>query len=370
DPPADRRPRGLNENYARELLELHTLGVDGGYDQQDVVEVARAFTGWTLVPPRQLIDRRGAQRLEQARRMRGAGFVVGEDFLFRADAHDAGPKTVLGTKLAPGRGIEDGLQVLDLVARHPSTARHLATKLAVRFVSDQPPASLVDRLAETFTRTGGDLAAMVRTLAYSPEFWHPQEARRQKIKSPFELAASALRALDADAHHPRGVLHWIERMGQPLYAYQAPTGYPDRAEFWVNSGALLSRMNFALELGSGAIPGVRFDLLALNGGREPESLEEALEVYVPLLLPERDPRETVQRLAPVVRDPELGRKIAAADTTPASSAYDDWELPESADRPGRRGPGRDLWAPPPPEPTGPLGHVVGVILGSPEFQRR
>ena len=163
-----RRTTGLNENYARELMELHTLGVDGGYTQDDVVEVARAFTGWSIVPPRGL-----PERLEQAdsRRRQRAGFVIDGAFLFRADAHDAEKKTVLGTKLRAGRGIEDGEDVLDLLAVHPSTARHLSTKLATRFVSDEPPESLVDRLAKTYLATGGDLRRVMRTLVESPEFW-------------------------------------------------------------------------------------------------------------------------------------------------------------------------------------------------------
>ena len=371
----DRRPRGLNENYARELLELHTLGVDGGYDQADVIAVARAFTGWTLEPPRLLLDDRGARRLAGARRLPpAAGFVFEGSFLFRADVHDAGAKTVLGTRLPAGRGIEDGEAVLDLLAAHPSTARHVARKLAVRFVSDAPPDALVAAMAATFQRTGGDLTAVLRTLAWSPAFWAPS-ARHRKIKSPFELAVSALRALDADVRRPRGVLEWVRRMGQPLYAYQAPTGFPDRSEAWVNTGSLLTRMSFGLQLAGGQIAGVHIDLSALDGGREPESLSDALRTYLPLLLPGREPERAFARLEPVIRDPDLARKLAAeapVQTSDAGFALDDldlgWELESAARAPrGRQGrPGRE----PQPPSTGRLGHVVGVILGSPEFQRR
>lgn len=362
------RPRGLNENYARELLELHTLGVDGGYSQDDVVAVARAFSGWTTYPPGRLredVERRvreGQRRLARFGGAGRAGFVFADDFIFRADAHDAGAKTVLGHKLPAGRGIEDGLAVLDLLAAHPSTARHLAAKLAVRFVSDTPPESLVDRLATVYLDSGGDLRRVMVALAESPEFWSP-EARRQKIKSPFELAVSALRVLDAEVVEPRATIEWISRMGQPLYAYQAPTGYPDRADFWVNTGALLTRMNFGLQLATGRVDGVRLDLAALNDHREPESLDAALATYVPLLLPERDPTPTIRRLEAVIRDPELGRKVeeAAPAAEGAEPAFEDWEEEGFLRR--RTGPRREV-------DMSPLAQVVGVILGSPEFQRR
>ena len=339
---AARRPTGLNENYARELLELHTLGVDGGYTQDDVVEVARAFTGWTAYPngpAREEVER----RLERVKRFPQAGFVVEEGFIFRADVHDAGAKTVLGHRLSPGRGIEDGVEVLEILAVHPSTARHLAHKLAVRFVSDEPPAALVDRLAKTFEASGGDSAAVMRVLVASPEFWS-DEARQSKIKSPFELVVSALRALDARLTEPRELIEWVSRLGQPLYAYQAPTGYPDRADAWVNTGSLLGRMNFGLELASEQIYGARFDLQALGGEGEPESLRHALEIFVPVLLPERSTDETIRRLLPVALDPELATKVAdRAEGEPHSS---------------------------PSRAPDVLAQVVGVILGSPEFQRR
>ena len=357
------RPSGLNENFARELLELHTLGVDGGYTQFDVTEVARAFTGWAAYPPtlRPEIER----RLAQARRLPAeAGFLFEESFLFRADAHDAGEKRILGRAFPAGRGLEDGLEVLDLVAAPPATARHLATKLAVRFVSDEPPAALIARLESVFLRTDGDLRQVMKALVESPEFWNPA-ARRAKIKSPFELAVSAVRALGAEITDPRDLITWIGRMGQPLYAYQAPTGYPDRADAWVNTGSLLNRMNFGLHLATGGVSGTRFDLSALYGGREPESLDEALRIYAAILLPERDIEAVVTQLESVVRAPELSRKLenAIPPRNPPSVSWEDSLLPDDSPTPRRRG-RREMVE------MGPLAQVVGVILGSPEFQRR
>lgn len=359
----DGRPQGLNENYARELLELHTLGVDGGYSQDDVVEVARAFTGWTVYPPRALREPQ-AGRLDRALSS-GAGFYAEDGFLFRADAHDAGKKKVLGKTLAPGRGVEDGEEVLQLLGAHPSTARHLATKLATRFVSDEPQSDLVDRLARVIRSTEGDLRQVMEALMESPEFWD-EGVRHQKIKSPFELTVSALRVLDAEVIYPRETVEWIDRMGQPLYSYQAPTGYPDRADFWVNSGALLNRMNFGLALAAGEIDGVEFDLAALNGHREPASRPEALRAYVPLLLPERDPSPTIAMLEPMVLDSRLSDKVdQAAPELASESVFDASEVElmkgEDPTEPESR---RDRG-----EPMA-LEQVVGVILGSPEFQRR
>lgn len=375
--PRRQRPRGLNENYARELLELHTLGVDGGYTQQDVVDVARAFTGWTTLPPGRL-DGALAGRVERASRGGRLGFVVDGLFVFRADAHDAGAKKVLGSVLPAGRAMEDGEQVLDLLSRHPATARHLARKLAIRFVADEPPSALVERLARVYESTQGDLAAVMNALVASPELWLP-DARRAKIKSPFELAASALRATAAELLEPRAVLEWIARMGQPLYLYQAPTGYPDRASQWVNTGALLARMNFGLQLAAGRVAGARLDLPALDGGKEPESRTAALEQYFELLLPGREAGETLRLLRSVIEDPELAKKVEAATPKPAGEAEDPYgplfrregdpaEDPDESPL-GRLFRGRPRW-PVTSDPPTPLEQVVGVLLGSPEFQRR
>lgn len=218
-------PTGINENYARELLELHTLGVDGGYTQQDIVHVARALTGWTI----------GRPRSPQA-----------GQFWFNPRMHDTGAKIVLGQKI-PGSGIEEGERVLDLLARHPSTARFIATKLARRFVADEPPPALVDRAAETFRKTDGDLREVVRAIVTSPEFF-ADDARRAKVKTPFEFVISSLRAIGAEVDSTLPVARALQQQGMPLYLCQPPTGYKDTADAWVNSGALISRMNFAVEL--------------------------------------------------------------------------------------------------------------------------
>ena len=216
--------RGLNENYGRELMELHTLGVDGGYTQKDVTEVARAFTGWTIDNPRQ-----------------------GGGFRFEPRLHDSGEKTVLGHRIKSGGGMSDGERVLDILATHPSTARFLSTKLARRFVSDTPPASLVDRLAARFTATEGDLREVMRTLLTSPEFLAP-ESYSAKVKTPLEFVVSAVRATGAEPRDTRGLVATMRELGMPLYQCQPPTGYKDTADAWVNTGALVNRMNFAQTL--------------------------------------------------------------------------------------------------------------------------
>jgi uncharacterized protein (DUF1800 family) len=223
-PQAQNRRRGINENYARELMELHTLGVDGGYTQKDVQEIARAFTGWTIEQPRQ-----------------------GGGFRFDPRIHDNGEKVVLGVRIPRGGGKRDGEQVLDILAAHPSTARFVATKLARRFVADDPPATLVDRAAATFKRTGGDIREVVRTILTSPEFFAPA-AYRAKVKSPLEFVASAVRASGADLRNGMPLVQAMRQLGMPVYMCQPPTGYSDKADAWVNTGALINRMNFALSL--------------------------------------------------------------------------------------------------------------------------
>jgi uncharacterized protein (DUF1800 family) len=221
--------RGLNENYGRELMELHTLGVDGGYTQKDVTEVARAFTGWTLDQPRQGV---------------GGG---GGGFRFDPRLHDNREKVVLGVKLKAGRNMEDGEQVLDILASHPSTARFIATKLTRRFVSDDPPAALIDRVAATFMSTDGDLREVMRTILTSPEFYSAA-AYRAKVKTPFEFIVSAVRATGADIFTARPLVQQMQQLGMPLYQCQPPTGYKDTADAWANTGALVGRMNFAMTL--------------------------------------------------------------------------------------------------------------------------
>lgn len=276
-----RPPRGLNENYGRELLELHTLGVDGGYTQQDVIEVARAFTGWTIEAPR-----------------RGGG-----DFTFDARMHDAGEKLVLGQKLPANGGKRDGERVLDLLAAHPSTATHIARKLARRFVSDTPPQALVDRAAKVFRDSGGDLKKVTRAILMSPEF-RAANARGAKIKTPFDFVASAIRATGADVRNAAPLVQQLRTLGMPLYGAQPPTGYDDTAASWVNSGALINRMNFAVALVSNRLPGTRVNASGVNA-----------DAILPLDALSANTRATVakaadkpQQLALLLGSPEFQKK--------------------------------------------------------------
>ncbi|HEY7553643.1 MAG TPA: DUF1800 domain-containing protein [Candidatus Binatia bacterium] len=234
--------RGINENYAREIMELHTLGVDGGYMQKDVHEVARCFTGWTI------------------RRPRGDG-----EFVFDSRIHDNGEKVVLGERIPAGGGMDDGLRVVEILARHPSTAHFIAAKLARRFVADDPPSTIVNRAAETFRQSDGDIATVLRTIISAPEFCAPA-AYKAKVKKPLEFVASALRATGAETQITPQLLRYLGRMGEPLFLAQPPTGYPDAGTSWISPDMLLTRMNFAADLVSNRIPGARVS---------PEQLSEA-----------------------------------------------------------------------------------------------
>jgi uncharacterized protein (DUF1800 family) len=255
----NRKP-GINENYAREIMELHTLGVEGGYTQKDVQEVARCLTGWTLDRPRQ-----------------------GTQFVFRPFMHDNGEKTVLGTRIPAGGGIKDGEMVIDILARQPNTAKFISTKLVRRFVSDTPPQALVDRVASVYMKTDGDIREMLRTIITSAEF-NSKEAHRAKIKSPFELAVSAVRALGADVTMPLQTAQFISKMGEPLYLYQAPTGYPDRADQWVNTGSLLERLNFGLALTTNKVRGASFDVKRAAGSIDMTDKQRVMERAIASLL--------------------------------------------------------------------------------------
>src|SRR6266542_2935322 len=235
-----RPKRGINENYARELMELHTLGVDGGYTQKDVQEVARCFTGWTIFAPRGGAAVMGAAAGDAARENAGK-------FYFNSRMHDDGEKVVLGHKIPAGGGMKDGLTVLDILAHQPATARFIATKLVRHFVSDASPSGLVDRVAAAFAKSDGDIRETLRAIFSSPEFNSP-ETYLAKVKRPFELAISAIRTLWGDTNGGLQLHQWIARMGEPLYGYQTPNGYSDSAESWVNTGGLLERFNFGLTL--------------------------------------------------------------------------------------------------------------------------
>jgi uncharacterized protein (DUF1800 family) len=319
------RRRGLNENYARELLELHTLGVDGGYTQDDVVQIARAFTGWTVETPQ-----------------RGSGFV------FRPMVHDAGLKKVLGEPLASGRGIEDGEQVLDIVARHPSTARFIATKLARRLVSDTPPAALVERAAAEFRRTDGDIRATVRLIVTSPEFFS-SAAYRAKVKTPFETVVSALRALDAPPDPSPRTAQLVARLGQPLWGRQAPDGWPETGAPWMNTGAILNRINFGLLVASGRVPGARVPRWppAAELARAPR--EAQVDAVIAAFLGGAASPDT-RAILISGEHPMLDR-----GAPPDSAAADSTGVMAGVARP------RELRG---------LAQVIGLALGAPEFQRR
>jgi uncharacterized protein (DUF1800 family) len=297
----NRPPGGLNENYARELMELHTLGVDGGYTQRDVTELARVLTGWSIVRPEQ-----------------GAGF------LFRAALHDAGAKTVLGHAFPAGGGIDEGETMIRILARHPATARRVAFQLCQRFVADDPPDGLVDRVAKRFLETGGDLREIVRTVVTSPEFFDPKYYRA-KIKSPFEYVVSAVRALGASPDDALPIARQLAQMGEPLYLCQPPTGYSDTAAAWVNTGALVARLNFALQLAANKLPGTWADVERLTPGQTAADAKTATDALSCALVDGELSSETRRTLE---------QRIGEGNPLPA------------------------------------LPLIAGLILGSPEFQRQ
>jgi uncharacterized protein (DUF1800 family) len=370
-----RQRRGINENYARELMELHTLGVDGGYTQKDVQEVARCFTGWTIFQPRGGAAAVNALMGSEAAR-RSAG-----TFFFNERAHDDGEKTVLGHKIPAGGGMKDGLMVLDILAHHPSTAKFIATKLARHFVSDNPSPALVDRVAATFTKTDGDIRATLRAIFMSPEF-NSTEAYRAKIKRPFELVVSAIRTLGADTNGGPGTHQWIARMGEPLYGFQTPNGYSDAAESWVNTGGLLERMNFGLALASNRVQGTRVNLSTITGvgNRGDINKNKVMDESLKAILG--------GDVSPATRDAllrQLDQEIVVTVPTPGNRESRDMSGPEQM---GRRpenqtdGPvdqgaggfqgGRQQQQRPRAEASinDPVTKVVGLILGTPEFQRQ
>jgi uncharacterized protein (DUF1800 family) len=365
--------RGINENYARELMELHTLGVDGGYTQKDVQEVARCFTGWTIIAPRGA----GAAAAQAIMNPRAAEMARNNPgtFIFRPGVHDNGEKIVLGHKIPAGGGINDGLMVLDILAHHPSTAKFIATKLVRRFVADEPPPALVDRVAQTFLKTDGDIREVLRTIFFSPEF-NSQEAYRAKVKRPFELAVSAVRTIGGDTNGGPQFHQWIARMGQPLYGFQTPNGYADVAENWVNTGALLERMNFALALVSNRIPGTQVDLSRLMNDAKPgTSIDKAqlLDRLVGLIVGGEMSTRTRETLLKQLSDqivlPPTAAVQAASNAAPANPF-------EAGFQRGNFNPGggqqqqQQLARMNPAAIDNPVVKLAGLILGSPEFQRQ
>ncbi len=305
-----KREFGINENYGRELMELHTLGVDGGYTQQDVIEVAKCFTGWTIRQPEREAE-----------------------FNFNDAMHVRGAKNVLGHKIDEG-GMGDGTAVIKLLSRDPHTAHHISYELAEHFVSDNPPASLVDKMTQTFEQKDGDIRAVVRTMIYSPEFW-TRTAFRSKIKTPFELVVSAARAVSADVQIPLPMVMWTARIGEPLYQCQPPTGYKDSAETWVNTGALLNRLNYSLTLAGGRMRATRVDAATLLGVDQQNNSKEALDSAISKLLYNDISTQTRATLEKQLDDPQI-----------LQASLDD-KIKQIN-----------------------VGTVTGLVLGAPEFQRR
>ena len=271
--------RGLNENYARELMELHTLGVDGGYTQRDVQEVARCLTGWTIRQPR------------------GEG-----SFYFEPRIHDSGEKIVLGNRIPAGGGMEDGLRVIDLLAQHPATARFVSLKLARRFIADEPPPSLVNKAAEAFSKSAGDIPTVLRALIDSPEFYSP-DTYRAKVKKPLEFVASALRTTGTEVQLSHQLLRYLGRMGEPLFLAQPPTGHPDVAASWTSPDMLLTRMNFATDLIANRIPGSRI---------KPEALGDK-DAFARLIAPESLSTTTRSALAETEGSQAIALLMAAPE---------------------------------------------------------
>lgn len=305
-----KRPSGLNENYGRELMELHTLGVNSGYTQEDVTEVARVFTGWTLKDPRD-----------------------GGGFFFDERKHEPGDKIVLGHRIKP-HGEQEGLEVLHMLARSPATAHFICAKLAVRFVSDDPSDALVNAMAKTFLKKDGDIREVMKAMLSSPEFWAADDYRA-KVKTPLEFVASAARATGAEITNAAPLARQLQNMGMPLYGAQPPTGYSMKAETWVNSSALLARMNFALALTTNRLHGTQVDVQHLSGESNPADLEQMLAILENNLLEGNVSQQTHGTIAARLQDPSISRR--------------------RLDDPVR-----------PPD----VAMIEGLLLGSPEFQKR
>ncbi len=308
--PPKKEDRGLNENYGREVMELHTLGVNGGYTQADVIQMAECLTGWTIRAPRK-----------------------DPQFFFDDRIHDQSPKTVMGKTFDYG-GMKDGLEALHMLATSPATAKHISFELAQHFVSDNPPQALVDRMADEFLQSDGDIRAVLRTMIYSPEFWS-KEAFRAKVKTPFEVAVSAARALDLQTSVSPQLVQWVGRMGEPMYQCEPPTGYADTADVWVNAGALLNRLNFALTLATNHLPGTSTDLDALLGQDASTNPELALSRALDDFLGGEVSSQTRATLEKQLSDPQV---LQARLDDPVKHVNE--------------------------------GLIAGLVLGSPEFQRR
>jgi uncharacterized protein (DUF1800 family) len=361
-----KQKRGINENYARELMELHTLGVDGGYTQADIIEVAKCFTGWTIADPtgyRRLAanEIKGTENKQLNRLQRMPGVpddIESGEFYFNKNWHVQGAKTVLGQKINEG-GMQDGLKVIDILVNHPATAKFIARKLAVKFVSDNPSEELVGRVAKAFHDSKGDIKTTLRALFADKEFFAP-ENYRAKIKTPFELAVSAMRAIGADTNSSPAILAMLNKLGEVPYGYQAPTGYPDTAEDWVNAGALLERLNFAVALASNRIPGTKTDLKVFEGANKTAILNKTLSV----VLDNDVSPNTKQTLLKQIEQP-------LPEVKSPDEVDDNLEMPNMRPQ-QQQGGGRmnrqaRLLA---PSGNPDVFKVVSLVLGTPEFQRQ
>jgi len=324
-----KRRDGLNENYARELMELHTLGVNGGYTQHDVTEVARVFTGWTLDQPQQ-----------------GGGFI------FRPRLHEPGDKVVLGHHIKQS-GENEGIEVLTLLSRQPATARFISTELAQRFVSDNPPPTLIDAMSKTFLKTDGDLREVLRTMFRSPEFWAP-ESYRARVKTPFEFVVSSLRATQADVTDPQALVYVLNKMGQPLYGSQPPTGYSTASDVWVNSAALLDRMNFGLSLATNKLQGTSFNLAQLmNSIPAPAASATAVAgaTLTTASLGDDDPYQVQLKLEQLLLAGDISKQTHDAIEQQIVGPQLAPQGPNARNQPN-------------------VNVIAGLLLGSPEFQRK
>lgn len=334
--------RGLNENYARELMELHTLGVDGGYTQKDVQEVARSFTGWTFTG----LKSDGGPQKEPGK------------FFFNPRLHDNGEKIVLGHQVPANGGINDGLMVLDILTHHPSTATFIATKLCRHFVTDQPSTQLVSRVAAVFMKSDGDIRETLRAIFTSPEFNSP-EAYRAKIKTPVELAISSIRSLDGETDGGPAIHQWVAKMGEPLYQFAPPTGYPDVASAWVNTGSLIERLNFSLALVRNRIPGTQLDLTRFNTGDGASGGvtddRQIIDVFIDFILHGDVSPQT--------------KAILMSHLSASAEGIDDAKADVATREVNRRAARREAEATGTTVGNPRVAKIAALVLGSPEFQR-
>ena len=333
---------GLNENYARELMELHTLGVNGGYSQADVTEVAKVFSGWTVSPNSPISSKSQLDRPNQP----------ANSFVFDQTRHEPGPKQVLGHTFKEN-GQAEGLELLHLLATSPATARFISTELATQFVSDNPPATLVNRMARTFLQTHGDIASVLRTLLHSPEFWAPANLQA-KVKTPLEYVVSAARASGADVTNAQPLVSQLNQMGMPLYACIPPTGYSSKADAWVSTGALVARMNFALSLATNHYQGIHIDWSQL--APQSPDLIAAEKLLETTLVPTGISEKTRAAVLNQAQDNPL--PVPPAITRPAT-------MPLTSRAPGKPGQASQT-----DQLSARLAGFAGLLLGSPEFQRR